>query len=152
MTTNKPEVVAYATRHDEPMLFPGKREAAAYCDDEEEPMSLIRLSDYEALKAECEHLKAGVAGLSNPETVLVNMLRGTVAIPDIRSWSKLFGEVLNDEDERMLEIARLRSECEKLRGLLAEIGRGCSRRDMPSEQTIASWAEDIDAATKENPK
>lgn len=56
MTTNKPEVVAYATHHDEPMLFPSKREAAMYGEDGEEPVALIRLSDYERLQAECEKL------------------------------------------------------------------------------------------------
>lgn len=54
MTTNKPEVVAYATHHDEPMLFPNRNEAAAYCDDGEEPVALICLTDYEALKAAYE--------------------------------------------------------------------------------------------------
>lgn len=52
MTINKPEVVGFATHHDEPMLFPSKREAAMYCDDGEEPVALIRLSDYEDLQAE----------------------------------------------------------------------------------------------------
>lgn len=58
MTTNKPEVVACATHHDEPMLFPSKREAAMYCDDGEEPLALIHISDYEALQAECDRLQA----------------------------------------------------------------------------------------------
>lgn len=51
MTTNKPEVLGFTTHHDEPMLFPSKREAAMYCDDGEEPMALIRLSDYETRMA-----------------------------------------------------------------------------------------------------
>lgn len=50
--TNKPEVVGFATHHDEPMLFPNRKEAADYCDDGEEPIALIRLSDYEAMQAE----------------------------------------------------------------------------------------------------
>lgn len=53
--------------------------------------------------------------LNDPETVLVNMLRGTIAIPSVRSWSKLFGDVLNDEDARLLEIARLRAELSALK-------------------------------------
>lgn len=53
---DKPEVVGFATHHDEPMLFPSRSEAAMYCDDEEEPVALIRLSDYEALQVECEKL------------------------------------------------------------------------------------------------
>lgn len=57
MTTNNLEVVAYATHHDEPMLFPNRTEAAAYCDDGEEPLALIHISDYEALQAECEKLR-----------------------------------------------------------------------------------------------
>lgn len=56
--TTKPEVVAYATHHDEPMLFPDRKEAAAYCEDGEEPVALIRLSDYEALQDECKRLQA----------------------------------------------------------------------------------------------
>lgn len=48
MTTDIPEVVGFATHHDEPMLFPNRKEAAAYCDDGEEPVALIRLSDYKA--------------------------------------------------------------------------------------------------------
>lgn len=58
MTTNKPEPVAWMTHHDEPMLFPSKSEAATYCGDGEEPAALVRLSDYEALQAECEKLRA----------------------------------------------------------------------------------------------
>lgn len=57
MTTNKPEVVAYATHHDEPMLFPSKREAAMHCGDGEEPLALIHIGDYEALATECEKLR-----------------------------------------------------------------------------------------------
>src|SRR5690606_31045294 len=53
--------------------------------------------------------QVGLPDLNDPETVLVNMLRGTIAIPPARSWSKLFGDVLNDEDARLLEIARLRA-------------------------------------------
>lgn len=64
--------------------------------------------------------------------------------------------VRQDRDSHFGEMMRaierldaLQAECEKLRGLLAEIGSGCSRRVMPSEQTIASWAEAIDAAIAE---
>lgn len=37
-------------------------------------------------------------------------------------------------------------ENERLRGLLREIAEGCTRRDMPSEQTVTKWADRIDAA------
>lgn len=37
-------------------------------------------------------------------------------------------------------------ENEKLRGLLLDIGNGCARRDMPSEQVIAEGADRIEAA------
>lgn len=57
MTTRKPKVVAYATHHDEPLLFPSKTEAAMYCDAGEEPLALIHISDYEALATECEKLR-----------------------------------------------------------------------------------------------
>lgn len=57
MTDNKPEVIGYASHHDEPMLFLSKAEAATYCEDGEEPVALIRLSDYERLQAECDALR-----------------------------------------------------------------------------------------------
>lgn len=57
MTTSKPEVMGFATHHDEPMLFPSSREAMMYCNDEEEPVALIRLSDHQRLQAECEKLR-----------------------------------------------------------------------------------------------
>ncbi len=66
-----------------------------------------QIPDYDALAAENERLRTA---LKDPEAVLVNMLRGDIAIPSVRSWSKLFGEVLNDEDARLLEIATLRAQ------------------------------------------
>lgn len=56
--------------------------------------------------------------LKDPEAVLANMLRGIIAVPSVRSWSKLFGEVLNDEEQRLLEIARLRAEVQGVSGLV----------------------------------
>jgi chromosome segregation ATPase len=64
-------------------------------------------SERDRLAAENERLRST---LKDPEAVLVNMLRGEIAIPSVRSWSKLFGQVLNDDDQRLLEIARLRAE------------------------------------------
>ena len=72
------------------------------------------------LRAERDQLRTGNerlrSTLKDPEAVLVNMLRGEIAIPSVRSWSKLFGQVLNDEDQRLLEIARLRAENVMLTG------------------------------------
>lgn len=65
MTTNKPEVVGFATHHDEPMLFPSKGEAATYCDDGEEPVALIRLSDYEALQVEHDAALSKLAAIES---------------------------------------------------------------------------------------
>nr|WP_312953387.1 hypothetical protein [Stenotrophomonas pavanii] len=36
------ELVAWMTHHDEPMLFPTAAEAAAYCEDDEQPVPLFR--------------------------------------------------------------------------------------------------------------
>ena len=36
------EPVAWMTHHDEPMLFPTAAEAAAYCEDDEQPVPLFR--------------------------------------------------------------------------------------------------------------
>ena len=49
----------------------------------------------------------------------MNMRRGSIAVPDVRSWSKLFGTVLTDEDAQLLEIARLRAE---VKGLVEALG------------------------------
>jgi hypothetical protein len=35
-----PPPVAWATHHDEPMLFPSRDEAASYCGDDERPIEL----------------------------------------------------------------------------------------------------------------
>lgn len=53
---------------------------------------------------------------------------------------------LSEECVRLSDYEALEAECERLRNLLVEIERGCSRRDMPSEQTISSWADAIHAA------
>lgn len=93
MTTNKPEVVAHATHHDEPMLFPSSKEAAAYCEDGEEPVALIRLCDYEALQSERDKLRAEL------ETVK-KVAYGNLELLD--------------------ENAKLRAEVEALRALLGK--------------------------------
>lgn len=63
MTTNKPAVVAWKVRDE---IFHSKEDAVAasafhsrHCDLE----PLIRLSDYEALQAECEELRQEVEAL-----------------------------------------------------------------------------------------
>ncbi len=80
------------------------------------PIALVEsgrsLSDqHAALQAQVEMLK-------DPEVVLVNMLRGNIAKPSVRSISKLFGEVLNDDDAQLLEIAMLRAHTRELKELL----------------------------------
>lgn len=86
-----------------------------------EESSRQHLLDYEdwaqrrdALAAEnmqhlCENLQVRRL-LNDPEAVLVSMMRGTIAIPSIRSLSKVWGEVINDEEARLLEIAELREK------------------------------------------
>lgn len=91
---------------------------------EQQPTSdvdvLMRLSDYVALQAAYEE-----------ELFCVRQDRDTH-----------FGGMV-----RALEqVDAMKAECEKLRSLLVEIKRGCSRRDMPSEQTISNWADAITAA------
>lgn len=102
MTTNKPEVLAYATHHDEPMLFPDRKEAAAYCEDGEEPVALIRLSDYEALQAEYRILESELATVKK-------VAYGNVDLLD--------------------ECEKLRAECEKLRSIISDLkGWDCDVR------------------------
>ena len=36
----EPEILGWATHHDEPMLFPTRKEAILYCEDDEEPRPL----------------------------------------------------------------------------------------------------------------
>ena len=63
-------------------------------------------------------LLAQVERLKDPEVVLVNMLQGSIAKPNVRTISKLYGEVLNDEDARLLEIVKLRAYTGELETLL----------------------------------
>lgn len=60
----------------------------------------VLASDYDAL----------VMVLSDPEAVVVNMMRGTIARPSLRSMLALFGEVFNTEDAANIEIAKLRKD------------------------------------------
>lgn len=46
----------------------------------------------------------------DPEAVLVNLMRGSLARPSARALSKLFGDVINGEEAQLMEIARLREE------------------------------------------
>jgi len=61
------------------------------------------------------------AAIKDPETVFLNMKRGAIATPSVRLWSKLFGEVLNDDDAQLLEIARLRERVTELEAALRNI-------------------------------
>jgi hypothetical protein len=40
-----PEVVAWATHHEPPMLFPTRGEALQYCDDDEAPIALVAIPE-----------------------------------------------------------------------------------------------------------
>ena len=46
--TSAPETIGWATHHDEPLLFPDCKEAAAYCDEDEFPIELIAKADHDA--------------------------------------------------------------------------------------------------------
>jgi hypothetical protein len=80
------------------------------------PMALVESG--RSLSDQYAALQAQVAMLKDPEVVLVNMLRGNIAKPTVRSISKLFGEVLNDDDAQLLEIAKLRAHTSELKELL----------------------------------
>lgn len=59
------------------------------------------------------------AAISDPESVFVNMKRGTIAKPSMRSMIDLYGEVVNGDEAQLLEIAKLRAEVERLQRELA---------------------------------
>lgn len=80
-----------------------------YTADEMQAYALACLEGQKNAYKACSELHAGMESLQDPEVVLVNMLHGTIARPSARAISKLYGEVLNDEDARLLEIARLRA-------------------------------------------
>lgn len=61
------------------------------------------------LRAELETLRKQVGALQDPEVVLVNMLRGSIAKPSARSIGKLYGGVINGDEAQLVEIARLRA-------------------------------------------
>lgn len=54
--------------------------------------------------------------LADPESVFVNMMRGSIAKPSLRSIVNLYaGEVLNSEEALHLELLKLRAEIEELK-------------------------------------
>ena len=63
-------VVAWATHHDEPMLFPTEHEASTYCDDDEPPIPLTTVAHAEqyarAMMGELsDHLRGCMEALSH---------------------------------------------------------------------------------------
>lgn len=78
-----PDVIAYATHHDEPMLFPSMKEAAAYCMDDEQPIALINQADHlaevnklvEALMDAREQIKSSYLSKSDIMPVVDAVLR-----------------------------------------------------------------------------
>lgn len=113
MTTNKPEVWAIIDKHCSAGVILIQHGHKKLADGDR----LIRLSDYEALQAEC-------AGIERDYLTILEA----------------------QDAEHRKQTAKLQSECDKLRALLIEIERGCSWRDTPSERTISSWADAINAA------
>lgn len=79
------------------------------------PLELVLRSDHLAalssVIADRTHL---CAAISDPAAVFVNMKRGTIAKPSLRSMIDLYGEVVNGEDAQLLEIARLRADRDRL--------------------------------------
>ena len=88
------------------------------------------------LKAECEQFKSEIAkvkaAISDPNTVFTNMKAGKIAKPTLRNMVDLYGDVLNGDEAQLLEIARLRAECE---GLRVDAGRYAH---MKSQQATGS--------------
>ena len=135
---------------------------------------LIRLTDYERLQAEAERLQADheaaraadkariaelEAAIKDPVTVFLNMKRGAIATPSVRLWSKLFGEVLNDDNAQLFEIARLRERVTELeaalRNIAAEVDgniRECVRdcvNQRGNVQDIYDYCDRIEATVEE---
>ena len=110
MTTNKPEVVAYlhepATTHPYATLTVDRHESGS-------PAPLIRLSDCEALQAECEKLRS--------KTEL------TLGVGD--GNGNLF---VHGDYDSIKRVQALIFECEKLR-------KDAERLDWLEEQTRQSW-------------
>lgn len=84
--------------------------------EQPDPMALVEsgrsFSDqHAALLAQVEKLK-------DPEVVLVNMLRGSIAKLSVRSFVKTHGEVINGDEAQLLEIAKLRAQTSELKDLL----------------------------------
>lgn len=86
----------------------------------------VKYSSCKALQAECERWKNSASGAHQQLT-----------------------ENRIETDKLAVDWSNAMAEREKLWNLLVEIERGCSRRDIPSEQTISSWADAIDAALQE---
>lgn len=80
--------------------------------------NLVALLRVGQAKAERER-DALRAAISDPESVFVNMKRGTIAKPSMRSMIDLYGEVVNGDEAQLLEIAKLRAEVERLQRELA---------------------------------
>ena len=133
MTTNRPEVVGFATHHDEPMLFPSKREAAMYCDDGEEPVALISLSDYEALQAECEKLRTALAeSRANDQQAMryLNQVREIVGGDD-------FPDMVRRCERLQAKCARLQAAMIEAKGHISHYMYGGSAYREPAAKAIA---------------
>jgi len=95
-------------------------EVFPYLDDEVAEIDICESDDgsfvkYEDAQAIIDGLRGEVAQfkatISDSESVFVNMMRGTIAKPSLRSMVNLyFGEVLNGEDALQLELAKANAE------------------------------------------
>lgn len=78
-----------------------------------------------AVTAERDRLQRMVevaqTGLQDPVTVFVNMKRGTIAKPSLRSMIDLYGGVVNGEDAQLLEIAKLRADRDRLQEEMGDL-------------------------------
>lgn len=72
------------------------------------------------------------AAISDAEAVFVNMKRGTIAKPSLRSMIDLYGEVVNGDEAQLLEIGKLRAQVETLRHLAGELYQVLGALDAPA--------------------
>lgn len=81
----------------------------------------------DAMAQRCLELEACIdqirAAIADPESVFVNMKRGTIAKPSLRSMIDLYGEVTNVDEAQLMEIAQLRADVERLRQQAARYER-----------------------------
>ena len=90
-----------------------------------EGVDCVLASDYDNQAQEIDRLTAELEqvknSLSDPESVLVNIMRGSIAKPTLRSMLTLYGDIYNTEEAASSRIAELESELEQVNKALEAI-------------------------------